>query len=388
MDLPLGFRVRRAAARSPVIAGGFGREVFTVEARQLAHHQKEAVVAEGAGSAWRLASDEGAHLKGTDLAPFPLGFFNAGLQSDLANRVLQLSRLRGLTHRAVDIELGTHYSLTGSFALGTGQGVAEGVSARISFDTAAAPEALSELARDAMAASPAFAAVERPLENTFALYLNGRRRNPATLPASPAADAPDPFMTYRRAPAPTGDGGELSELIAKTGAKQPGTPSAAPAAATGASRIIRTVEGRGSLTDPGGLFETTVALNLPGSTLFAFKCDESAQDRGPSGLALFAAGIAFCYMTQLSRYIEHMKLPIRAVRLVQYAPYAVTKDAGGGPRGGAEPVDTHLFLHGEADDETFEKLQRVAANTCYLHQTLLHPLTPRIEVLRNGELIQ
>lgn len=362
MDLPLGFRVRRGAARSPVVAGGFGREVFTVEARQLVHHQKEAVVAEGSGSAWRLASDEGAHLKGTDLAPFPLGFFNAGLQSDLANRVLQLSRRRGLDHRAVHIELSTHYSLTGSFALGTGQGVAEGVSARIRFDTGAAPEALGELARDAMAASPAFAAVERPLENTFALYLNGRRRNPATLPASRAADAPDPFATYRRAPAPIGDGGELAELIAKTGAKQPGTPSPAPAAATG-----------------GG---------LPGSTLFAFKCDESAQDRAPRGLALFAAGIAFCYMTQLLRYIEHMKLPIRAVRLVQYAPYAVANDAGGAPRGGAEPVDTHLFLHGEADDETSEKLQRVAANTCYLHQTLLHPLTPRIEVLRNGKLIQ
>jgi hypothetical protein len=29
-----------------------------------------------------------------------------------------------------------------------------------------------------------------------------------------------------------------------------------------------------------------------------------------------------------------------------------------------------------------------AANTCYLHQTLLHPITPRVEVLRNGELIQ
>lgn len=72
-------------------------------------------------------------------------------------------------------------------------------------------------------------------------------------------------------------------------------------------------------------------------------------------------------MTQLLRYIEHMKLPTRAVRLVQYSPYALARDADGAPRGAAEPVDTHLFLHGEADDETFKRLRRVAANTCYLH---------------------
>jgi hypothetical protein len=79
---PLAFRLRQGRGRSPLL--GTGRDVIKVEARQLAGHQKEAVVTEGAkGNAWRLTSDEGKHLRGSDLAPFPLGFFNAGMQSDL-----------------------------------------------------------------------------------------------------------------------------------------------------------------------------------------------------------------------------------------------------------------------------------------------------------------
>ncbi len=47
-------------------------------------------------------------------------------------------------------------------------------------------------------------------------------------------------------------------------------------------------------------------------------------------------------MTQLSRYIENMKLAIRGVRLVQFTPFC------GGRKAVAEPIDTHLFLNGEA----------------------------------------
>ncbi|MGB8433839.1 MAG: hypothetical protein WCE38_06260, partial [Burkholderiales bacterium] len=74
---PLGFKLRQGKARAGIVSGVTGRDVFKVEARQLAGHQKEAVVTEGAsGSSWRIVSDEGRHLKGTDLAPFPLGYFN------------------------------------------------------------------------------------------------------------------------------------------------------------------------------------------------------------------------------------------------------------------------------------------------------------------------
>src|SRR5438874_11906829 len=87
---PLAFQLRQGPGRSPLRR--VGRDVIKVEARQMAGHQKEAVVTEGEdGSAWRLPSDEGKHLCGTDLAPFPLGFFNAGMQSDLFGRIRTLA---------------------------------------------------------------------------------------------------------------------------------------------------------------------------------------------------------------------------------------------------------------------------------------------------------
>ena len=94
---PLAFKLRQGAARPTVLHEAGGQTVFKVQARQMAGHQKEAVVSEGAdGSAWRLTSDEGAHLRGTDLAPFPLGFFNAGLQSDLFRSILHGAAQAGI----------------------------------------------------------------------------------------------------------------------------------------------------------------------------------------------------------------------------------------------------------------------------------------------------
>jgi hypothetical protein len=87
-------------------------------------------------------------------------------------------------------------------------------------------------------------------------------------------------------------------------------------------------------------------------------------------------------MTQLSRYIDYMKLDIHHMRLVQCAPFACNDT-----RGVAEPVDTHLFLHGGASDDAFENLVRISANTCFLHATLRAALAPVIRVTLNGKSI-
>ena len=84
------------------------------------------MVTQGAdGSSWRLTSDEGKHLRGTDLAPFPLGFFNAGMQSDLYGRVRAVAATRNVALDHVEIRVANHYWLTGSFIHGTGEGHAE-----------------------------------------------------------------------------------------------------------------------------------------------------------------------------------------------------------------------------------------------------------------------
>jgi hypothetical protein len=83
-------------------------------------------------------------------------------------------------------------------------------------------------------------------------------------------------------------------------------------------------------------------------------------------------------MTQLSRYIENMKMGIRRVRLVQLNPYVA------GPKTAAEPVDTHLFLDGDAPEATHLQLLTIAARTCYLHAASRTPTEPMLRTFHNG----
>jgi uncharacterized OsmC-like protein len=386
---PLAFKVMQGAARPAVTRNEAGTDVFKVEARHLTHHQKEAVVTEGAtGSAWRIASDEGPQLGGTNLAPFPLGVFNAGLHGDLVNRILAVARASALPIDDLRLYLENRYSLTGSFVRGDAVGHVEPARIRVQVRSGAGAAAVRTLVAQAMAASPAMAALRTAMENTFAIYVNGRRRAVSALPNSGAPDAADPFMVYGKPPRPLDAGADFPDLILK-GANEPGTREPSPASPT--VRLIRPVIGNSHLVDRAGVTQTDTYLGLPGATHFTLRTDErpgtgGAGDQGPSGLALMAAGVAFCYTTQLLRYIENMKLAIRGVRMVQYTPFRLSGSlAGGDLIGTALPVDTHLFLNGEAADEVHERLQKIAAVTCYLHASLAHALAPEVEIELNGE---
>ena len=123
------------------------------------------------------------------------------------------------------------------------------------------------------------------------------------------------------------------------------------------NKLIRNVIGEGGDLGPSGMYATDTRLGMPGTSHFRLISKESRNDSAPSGLALLSAGIAFCYMTQLSRYIESMKMDVHGVRLVQFNPYVV------GARATAEPIDTHLFLNGDAAPET----HFAAFNNCRAH---------------------
>ena len=134
--------------------------------------------------------------------------------------------------------------------------------------------------------------------------------------------------------------------------------------ATGGLKFSSRTEGG---VDPAtGLDHVAVIFpRIPAST-FTFAADATGE-RAPTGLAYAWAGVAFCYLTQLSRYIETRKLAVTGVRLVQRGPEAW-------------PIDTHLFLNGGADDATMADLIALAARTCYLHATLGAALAPEIRV--------
>lgn len=375
---PLAFKVADRAGSSPLLGGDHGGvDSLKVEARQFVGHQKEAVVTEGAGgSAWRMTSDEGRQLNGTDLAPFPLGFFNAGIQSDLYGRLSKLIAESGINVESIEVGLFNGYGFTGSFIRGTGQGHVDIPEIEVRITGGAPAETLRALVDAALDASPAIAYLRSALtKNTFALYINGRRRSVEGVPPSQTPDVVDPYRVYTHAPQPI-DPHERRDLVQKLDRQEAGETPPSPNSTD--TRINWRVLGAGRQSDAQGLFEVDTWLGRAGSSHFGLISDEDGRARAPSGLAYFSAAIAFCYMTQLSRYIEGMKMNIHGVRLVQFNPFAVGEMAEAGP------IDTHLFLNGNAPEETHLKLLSIAENTCYLHAAAKAMLEPRVKLVVNG----
>jgi len=70
---------------------------------------------------------------------------------------------------------------------------------------------------------------------------------------------------------------------------------------------------------------------------------------------------------------------------VQFTPFRLSGSVAAGDLAAtALPVDTHLFLNGDAPDDTHERLQKIAAVTCYLHATLAAAYTPEVTIVLNG----
>ncbi|MEY2661627.1 MAG: hypothetical protein RLZZ123_2799 [Pseudomonadota bacterium] len=373
---PLCFKTRAGTARPGVLGLGDAQDLFVTQARAMGGHQKEAVVQEGEhGSAWRMVSDEGPALQGTDLAPFPLGFMSAALQAELLQRMAQLAQKDGVALRDLQSLGFNDYVFEGSFFKGTGRGQAMPPRFTVQAKTTAPDEVLHSLAQRAALASPLLAAWATPLQNTFALYANGRRVQLRELRPS-QTDALDPFKTWAQAPAPLSSEQAWPEIVRKAPPVVVKNPT--PPSGWEAGRVDIPIHGQ-CASDAGRGRSLTWANRLGGSA-FAIDSDDRVQgDQAPSALAHGHAGIAFCFMTQLLRYVAHHHMKVRALRLVQFSPCRV--ESG---RALAMPLDTHVFVHTEETDEVMERLVQMSARTCYLHAALGAALAPEIQLSARG----
>jgi uncharacterized OsmC-like protein len=211
------------------------------------------------------------------------------------------------------------------------------------------------------------------LKNSFALYINGRRRPTPGLIECSGDDAVDPFLSHSKAPTPLSSQ-SIGDLLIKLPTKEDGEIKLAPKTIEG--KMLRNVLGKGSWKKGDHFAEMDTWLEMPGTTHFAYKTDVGGYGEAPSGLSLMSSGIAFCFMTQLARYVEGMKMDIHGIRLVQINPYQMN-----GEIGKASPIQTHLFLNGNAPEETHTKLLEIAERTCYLHASASTPLEPEITIL-------
>ena len=380
---PLGFLIKKVQDSSK----NFNR-TFTSHTRQMDILQKETIGYEGDlnSSSFRLTSDEGKHLNGTDLAPFPLGFFNASIHGDIVGTVIKQTRLNGLKIDNIECEVLNSYYLTGSFVKGDGKGHAEPTTINLDVSTSENHEHIKSLILKASKMSPVLAGLRTPLKNTFALYANGRRKDLSNLNESSKTDAEDPYQQYKVEPSPSKSDEFSDRMIVKTGEVSAGTVQPVdgynvPKGDSGNvenptfNKIIRTIVGKSSTNADSKIIEVDTVLGLPGMTHFVISSDIDGII-APSPVNVMGAAISFCFLTQTHRYIHHQKFSIEGLRMSQYASFKENSD------GTVEmlPLDTHLYMNGTASDEHNEKLIDMSERTCYLHATLCEALEPKINI--------
>ncbi len=380
---PLGFLIKKAESNTNGL-----NKTFTSHTRQMDILQKESIGYEGDlnSTSFRLTSDEGKHLNGTDLAPFPLGFFNASIHGDIVGTIMKQATLKGLKIDNIDCEVLNSYYLTGSFVKGDGKGHAEPTTINLDIATSENQDDIKNLILSASKMAPVLAGLRTPLKNTFALYANGRRKDLSSLNESSKTDAEDPYQQYKVEPSPSNSDNYSDRMIVKTGEVSAGTVEPVdgynvPKSKDGNAenpkfnKIIRTIVGKSSTNANSKIVEVDTVLGLPGMTHFVISSDIDGII-APSPVNVMGAAISFCFLTQTHRYIHHQKFAIEGLRMSQYATFKENPD------GTVEmmPLDTHLYMNGTAPDEHNEKLIDMSERTCYLHATLSEALDPKINI--------
>lgn len=387
---PLGFKVR-AERGFPAELGGDGWRIRAL-ARALAGMQKEAVVYVGPfRTAWRMVSDEGPYLNGTDLAPFPLAFYTAGLASSYASAILRVARSMKSRIDALTLLQDNFYTMEGSALKGTMTGGALPVELAIDLKADAPPAAIHQVVEAGILGSPGDACARMRLPSTFAVALNGEPINIPRVKPSMAGMFRDPASAFERIEAapPSEYAGNLIEKV-RSAETVFGVEGGAGSSLQAEQK--RMLHVRGILTlRADGLKEINAQLFKPLGSMFRFLSDDpqghGGRNRAPCGLSLLSAGIAFCYLTQLGRFAHIVKLRMDDYRLVQDTVFHVPDPLTPHASATAEPVDTHVFISSPEPADDIGRMIAMGEQTCFLHANLRGVNEARVAIRLNGELI-
>jgi len=328
-----------------------------------------------------MLSDEGPYLNGTDLAPFPLGFFCAGLQFSFLSRLLEVARSRDVRLDGVRLRTATRYSMTGSFLRGDAVGGAQPAELRVELDTEAGDEIAAALVREAERTCPAQALMRERLENRFGLCLNGDEIPLERLPSrSPVPrgdhDAPGTAGSPGDDIRPDPEADHPDDIITRVEQAEKVDGVEGGAGSSLEPEQKRTLRVQGLAVWPGEemMMEGEIGLRQPIGSTFRFLCDETPERGGrgqaPPPLAYLAAGLAFCYLTQIGRYAHILGQDLHDYRVVQENAFLQAGEPTGGGRPVAEPVETRLFLSGPMSREVARDLAVTGERTCFLHASM------------------
>ena len=334
------------------------------------------------GEAWQFLCDEGAALGGTDWAPPPLAYFAAGLASSILGAVVEKAAAYGSPSGAVSVAVDNHYSLRGSILAGTMEGLGQNpdVSVGINSDALSAQEK-SSLALEAVSSVLAGYLMKSIFTSAFNVIANGKQ---ISLDLThwdqeiKASALPIAALDASR----SGVGTSGAAYVAKMSLR-PDDPTFIASGGSGVdlvqnrSTVVSAAATAANAVD-NGVFTVDSGIGRPGAAIYQFLGASDAGAVGaPSSACLIAAGIGFCFMTQLGRYAEAKKRPVHDYRMIQAIDIPLP-----GSDGSQTPViGTKLFLNlGEPDAAFAEDLANSARRTCFLHSTLQTNLRSKIVV--------
>lgn len=359
--------------------------------RSLSAMQKEALVTSSpAGDTWRMASDEGPYLDGADVAPPPLGHLAAGMVSSYMSALQAVAEQRGVELEEPTLILDNYYAISGSLLQGTMTGSAYPPDLEVVVGAPPDEEAMAELVETAVAVAPVTGLLSTAHDSRFRLAHNHTPVRPAGVRTVDGDLRPDPAAAFENLPRPRDP--QDAPLVRHTG-RTTAPYEAADGKYTGgdaagyADEQDRKLHLRATCTvGDNGVKHVEQELFSPRGSVFEFRSDEPADSggggRAPDAMSYVAAGLGFCFMTQLGRYAHAVGEPLDDYRLTQ-ATHVSAGPTIGSPNEPAEgrPVETDLFIDSPADETFARTALEMAEQTCYLHALCRTPgLEPTVEL--------
>ncbi|WP_159054296.1 hypothetical protein [Streptomyces sp. AS58] len=341
-----------------------GEVAYHIEVMGLGGFQKEGLARDvRTGRTWRLVCDEGAYLNGANMAPAPLAYWVAGLHGDITARIAEAAREARVVLDELDVVVTQGFGVKGSFAKGEATAQVHHMTCDVDLVCDEDETTVRMLVEQALGRSSAMAAVAGAHHGRFSLSANGRATPVSNLPVCTEPLA-DPFLEHAQRPEPVETQPAAAPVPHPEGDKPPVMLTDDDDGIV--SWRIRT---DGGLDPATGLVASHVWFSENSATWTCLS--DPANEAAPDPLVHFSIGTAFCFHTQLCRYVSIRRIPVDAPRLAQLSRF---------PTSGFEPLDTGLFLHGQVSAEDATNLMSAAANTCYAHRALSVEVEQRVSI--------
>jgi len=360
---PLAFRVDPSGLKLEPLPHTEGIATIRTHARTLEGMQKEAIIQYGpTGAIWRVVCDEGPWLNGTDLAPFPLAYFTAGMAASLMSDFIDEACEREVHLDSFDLVQDNFFAMEGSALRGTMAASVQPMRVTIAAHGVGCSNDFEIVAETAVhERSAANSCLREKLPSRFAVRANDRELAWPGLAADAVSALTDPSDLFENIrPMNHGDTTLIRKIEAV--AEAAGDPVGLVAEQ---KRIVH-VKNQGTIRDDG-LTSLDVLCEHPPGSRFRMLSDSASlsgdQERAPTGLAYLSAGVAFCFMTQIGRYAHITKQRLNGYRIIQDTAFRSSRNDE--PQ--ALAVETLVYLDTDEPDDKSLQLVKMAEQTCYIH---------------------